>query len=338
MAIKFLTSEYCYIGSTSWLDNVTAFSFHCRVRFDTLGTASQFVFRVRNGTSGDQISLRRDAVASSGDFRFSVTTNGGTQNKQIDSSFNPVAGTIYDITCTWQAGAASGMAIYINGVLDASGTDTTSQTLAYTTSGNGTLMIGARPSAPATEYGQCTLEHLAFWPGRVLDANRALALHQGARVHRIGVPLPAAYYPMYDNQIATIIDQSGNDRKIVDGNAGGSPATDIIGGAANAPLRPIQPAWWDDVAWLQAASSGSGPPAENPWTAWTPDVDDPQDEVVITGLSNGTTYQFKVIAIDDTGNPSSDSAVVEATPTVVASSVTTPAPWRRTRYLTKYRS
>ena len=335
MAVKLLTAEYAYIANATWLDNITSCSFHCRVRFDIIGTTTQFVFRLRNGTTGDQISLRKGSTGDNANrLRWSVT--GGGTAKSLDSTLTPVAGTTYDITCTWATGLNPGMKIYVNGVQDASGQDTTTQ--AAHNSGGGTLMISARPATPATEYGQCTLEHFTLWPGVVLDANRAYALHHGARPHRIGVPLPGAYYPMYPDQVATLIDLSGHDRKIVDGNSGGSPATDIIGGAVNPPLRPIQPAWPDDMAWIQGATAGSGPPQPNDWTQWEPDVQEGQNEVVITGLTNGTLYEFYAVFLDDTGNISADSEIVEATPTIVSTSIIAPAPWRRSRYLTKYRS
>lgn len=305
MAIKFLTSEFCYLGSASFLDGITALSVHFRVRFDTVGAGSQFVFRHRLGTTGDQISVRKD---SGGKLRWSVTAAGTSSTR--DSVFTPAAATVYDILLTWQQGQSTGMFIYLNGALDTSGTSTTGQGTYDSLGGN--LVIAAResPLPSATEYGQCTLEHLTFWPGQVLTLAHALALYEGAWPHQLAVPAPAIFLPMFGDQVATLIDWSGNDRKIIDGASGNTPPSDIIGGATEANyLRVIQDPWPDQGAFVAAgASSGASP---NPWTLHQ-QYTHPTAAVTLSGLTPGTTYELKVTALDQATNESVDSEVVEA--------------------------
>ena len=303
MAVKFLTSEFAYLAAASFLDNVTAMSVHFRVRFDTVGAGSQFVFRHRLGTTGDQISVRKD---SGGKLRWSVTAAGTSGTR--DSAFTPAAATVYDVLLTWQQGQANGMGIYINGVLDVLGTSTTGQGTYDTLGGNLTVAARENPLPAATEYGQCTLEHLTFWPGQVLTLAHALALYEGAWPHQIAVPAPAIFLPLFGDQVATLIDWSGNDNKIIDGNA---PDSDIIGGATEANyLRVIQDPWPDQGAFAAAGASVGGSP--NPWLLYGTQMPHPAASLQLTGLTPGTTYELRLTAVDETGNESVESSTVEA--------------------------
>lgn len=305
MAVKFLTSEYAYMDPAGWFDGITACSVHCRVRFDTVGASSQFIFRHRLGPSGDQISLRKD---SGGKLRWSVTA-GGTATTR-DSVFTPAAATVYDILCTWQQGQSTGMYLYLNGVLDSSGPSTTSQGTYNSLGGNLFLAAREQASPTATEYGQCTLEHFTIWFGVVLDAGHALALYEGAWPHQLAVASPAIFLPLFGDQAATLIDWSGNDRKIVDGATGGDPATDIIGGAVEANyLRPIQDPFPDDMAFTGAGATVG--PSPGPWVLGAT-ISHPTASGTLTGLTPGTLYEVKVNAVDETLNESVDSAVVES--------------------------
>lgn len=325
MAVQFPANKYAQIAAP-WLDNVTKMSVYCRVRFDTVTAgAKQYLFQHRLGTTGDQLSLRKDS-ATGDKLKASITVGGNVSGPTGSTTI--VAGTVYDLVLNWQGNVATdGTVLYLNGVEEARDNSTTDQTVAYNTAG-GSLYIASR-SGPG-EYGLCTLERFMVFPGMILSQAQIDSLRFGAWPHQLGLQDNlACFYPMFAAQVTRLVDLSGSQRHIEASGITG-PLTAVQG------LGLVQ----DPAAFWAGALTApvSAGPSPNPWIDVTPDVPEDQQSLVISGLVNGTTYQFKVRAKDDTGNILDLDAVptVEATPTAVTAADTA-APWRRGRFLTKYR-
>lgn len=328
MALQFPNLKYAQI-SASWLDNVSSMSIMVRVRFDSINTASsQFIFRHRNGTTGNQFSLRKEIGVGSL-IKASVTCDAANDVVLEESTTAMVAGTIHDIAMVWQKNVAApnGLRLWIDGVQEGGGSSTTTQTEDYNTT-VGSLFLGAR-SGPG-EYGICTIERFAIFPGLVLTQGQIDAFRLGTWPCHIGdLPRPAAFYPMFSSDATRIQDYSGNGRTIESGGITGPLTT-----------SPGMGLWMDPSqfgsGFISAPTSGGA--SQNPWTVLSPDIDVPITSALVSGLTNTITYEFKINTIDNQGNISPDSDVKEATPTSVTATTTTPVPWRRNRVLSKFRS
>lgn len=327
MALKFPTNVYAKLLGASWLDAQSKISAFCRVRFDSVITAnSQFIFRYRLGTTGDQISIRKDVTTNK--LKLSMTAGGALVTKESVSAL--VAGTIYAIGISWEKNNANGLKLFIAGAEEGSGGSTTSQT-GDLNAGSGDLFIAARPATPAAEFGICTIETFGLWTGHNLTLAQHLLLSGGAWPHQIGsLPRPALFLPCFQQLLTRIPDLSGNGRSIESSGIVGT----ILDGAQLGQ-------WMDPDSWSSGGSqegSGGGAPAPNPWTL-DQEVTKPTAAATVAGLTNGTVYEFYVSALDNDGNESSPSSTVEATPAAPAAPpVATPIGWRRKRRFSKYRS
>ena len=322
MAVKFENSESAYIdyGSVGWLDNVSAHSVYCRARIDDTTGTNQFLFRHRNGGGGPQISIRKEE-GTPDKFKVSVS-NSDTYNVAV-STTGVVQGTVYDLAFTWETNDASGLKLYVDGALEAT-TSTTDQPSSYSTN-NGALYVGAAPDG--TSYGRCTIERLMFFPGTILTLAQVQALGAGYYPHILNVPQPAAFYPMFGDVTSRIIDMSGNARHITNFQLTPSLESSLLG-------QWMDPHPFDDSS-AETLIFADGPEDPDPW-ALVDEMSHPTNTKVVSGLSNGTAYEFKLNAVDDSGLVSGDSSIVEATPTTVTATPATAIPWRRARTLSKW--
>lgn len=320
MAIKFPTAVSGRLAGASWLDAQSQLSMFARVRFDAITTANkQYVFQYRLGSSGDQFSLRKDSTSDK--FRASVTAGGALVTK--DSASVLAASTIYNVAMSWQKNIANGLKLFLGGAEDGAGNSTTSQTADLNAS-SGDLVISARPGT--FDYGVCTIETFILWTGYNIALAEYLALSDGAWPHQLALaPQPAIFLPCWEELLTELTDQSSNGRAVpITGST-------LAGGLLGQLLDPME--------FDAGRSAGVSVVVPNAWTDWVPDILHPNGTGLITGLSNGIPYEFKVAAIDASGNVGADSAIVQATPVVPAPSVSSLAvPWRRTRRHTKYKA
>lgn len=323
MPWKFPSGSYVQRASQTYLDNLTVLSGAIRVRFDTVVTGNrQYVFQHRTGQSGNQFSLQK--TLSSDKFRLTVTSDVTNDLIAKESTAAIVAGTVYDVGFVWKKNDANGLKLFLDGVEDASGASTTAHTENYNTNG-GTLWIGKDAAAQA---GLCTIERFLLAPGVEYLAQHFLELRRGAWPHQLNLPGFSAFWPFFGSLVTAVKDWSADDRNITSGEITGAPL-------GEEPMGLLGDPSWGFGSTKLLASGGA--PVPNPWIDDTPDVAEGTQSRIISGLTNGQVYQFKVRAIDDTGNISSDSLIVEATPTGVTSTPATTAPWRRGRRQTKWR-
>jgi hypothetical protein len=326
MAIKFPTATYASLSSASFMDNVSKMAFFCVVRFDTVTTANkQYVFQHRLGTTGDQFSLRKDSTSDK--FRFSVTAGGVAVT--CDTTTVIAAGTTYYIGGNWERTVAGGMRLYLSGVADGTNPSTTTQIANYSTSG-GTLYLSRDTG---TQYGVATLEAFAIFPGLTLSAQDFASLSIG--VHPLAIASVASslafHVPLEGFSLTQFREDSGNNRTV----------TSITGSVLDGGnLMTHQPYELWPAAGTQQGTVTAPPP--NAWIDLSPDIFHAQGvanyTATIGGLTNGTPYQLKVVAIDAGGNVSADSLIVEITPTAPAPSVSTLiVPWRRDRNFSKFK-
>jgi hypothetical protein len=177
-----------------------------------------------------------------------------------------------------------------------------------------------------------SIEWFSIFPGVLLTAAQFVMLGRGVWPQLIGAGKPAIFFPMFPQLLTRITDWSGNGRTIESGGITGTlSSTGLLGQVQDFAPQPAA-----------ASMSASGGASPNPWgldqeVPATPATGLPA-AASITGLSNGTIYQFKVNAVDHDGLESSDSNVVEATPAAPAPGPSTSlAPWKRQRRFSKYR-
>jgi len=77
-------------------------------------------------------------------------------------------------------------------------------------------------------------------------------------------------------------------------------------------LRPWRQ-YAQDWPFPVAAVEHSGAAAAGPWIYWG-EVDEGVESEVVTGLANGVGYDFQIFTLDDSGNVSSGSSALSATP------------------------
>lgn len=301
MAIKFAVNQRCWYDNANWMDNIWQFSWAGWVRFDTIDTTQyQFVWAHPGATDRMEVYKR---LTNPQYVRFQVYA-GGVGMFVDDESGVPVAGTAYHFAVTWTPHTTGGMKIYRNGTLVGTA-NTTTQTANYNSGGSVDLFFAAKN---AMSYGLCTLEGHSFWTDSILTANQIQALYWCGWPH-LCAPKPAASYPFERPIVNRFRDASGNGRHIL-------PAW--IGATNPSSENPIGK--WDDPHQDFGechVPSAAGPADPNPWTYWATTTH-PTVASTVTGLSNGTTYEFSTTAVDSSANESLHSAIYEAMPSAVA--------------------
>ncbi len=265
-------------------------------RPDTVGVTDQYVFGYRGST--DQTSFRWKGSETL--WRYTVVAGG--VSKYADETVDAVAGTTYHFAGTWTKADATGMKLYKNGAL-ISTVNTTTQT-ANCAPGAATDLYLAAFSA-ANSPGICTLENVMFAPGVVWTADQIARLYYSGWWHLANVAKPAAIYELSGAKLTQLDDISGNKRHITSGWITGtlSAATQI--GKREAPYRPQE--------FYMAGAAGTGPPTPNPWTLFGSSTH-PTVTKAVTGLVNGTAYEFCVSAVDSSANEGVKSDTAEGTP------------------------
>jgi hypothetical protein len=302
MANTFSSTHSAYYDNADWLDNAASFSFAVWVNLAAVTTGSrQYVFSHYGATN--RISLRKDNGATEY-FRFAVVS-GGISATVDDTTGTPVAGTPYHIAGTWTPGSATGIAIYRNGALVDTG-NTTSQTANYDSGGSVDLYLGAR--AVSSNYLNGSIENLCLWPGTVLTPAQILELYYSGWWQLANVTRPACQYAC-QTSITRIPDLSGNGRHIE------SATIDTTGVTLTPSIGK-----WDDLTVGQGITQQQGaaytPPAPDDPDPWTLHgyVTHPTTTDTVTGLTNGTEYEFAVAALDVDGNVSEKCSAVACTP------------------------
>ena len=298
MSLTFPTSKLAWYPNANFLDDISSFSAAGWVRFDTITTANQqFVFSHKGGTN--QLGLRKDATTDH--WKFSTTVGGVNV---VNDLTTPVAGTKYHVAVTWTKNSSTGQKLYVDGALIDTDS-TTGQTVNYDSGGGSSLILASRTDT-GSNFGVNTLENWCFWPGVLLTANQIAQLRLVGWYHLVGLPAPAVFWSLL-NGASVIKDWSGNGRHITSATMSASGITD--GGLIGKWEKPRLAGKGAQVQTAVAA-----PPGPNPWIEATPDTLHPLMTKQISGLVNDTPYEFKVNAVDDAGNVSADSAIVQATP------------------------
>lgn len=316
MSLKFPTSKYAKFPSATFLDNQGQLSVFVRIRFDSIVAGDQFIFRHRLGTSGDQFSIRKDSAT--GKIKATITA-GGAAFLTRESTQVPTAGQIFDVAVVYQEGQANGFNMWVNGTQLSGNVSTVSMSANYDTAG-GDLMIAAQnPGAPGS-FGVCSIEKFAWWPGHVLTQAQIDGLRTGCWPSQVpGLPTPAFHYAMNGGAIDALIDDSINHRSI----SGAS----VVGPLQDGGLLGL----WDHRSYSAfgvltqlVASAPPPPPPVESWTLITPpgsEVPHPLAAFQDSGLTDGLTYEYKIVPFDASGNVGPDSAAVAVTPQVPAPSI-----------------
>jgi hypothetical protein len=319
--------EYCdvYYDDANFLDAHSEVSFFTRFRFNSINTGvSQYIFAHVGATN--KFSFRKNA--SDTYFRWSMTSGGVFVPS--DDVVTPVADTVYSFAGRWKKNDASGMELWRDGTSEDT-SSTTTQSSDYDSGGSVDLYVGAFSFNNA--YCKADIQELMLWTGHSLTQLQVTQLHQGFHWLEIpGLPKPAVWYDFEGRLLTRLPDRSGNGRHIEAATIDVStPPTD---GGILLPRSPRSIHVFGSSK--REAASGGGPP--NPWTFYE-DVLHPVAASTVTGLTNTTTYEFKINAADESGNVSQDSAIVEATPTEPTPSVSDyRIPWKRPKRKSKYRS
>lgn len=320
--------DYCdvYYDDANFMDSQSVLSVFFRFQLNSINTGiNQYLVSHKGATN--QFSMRKH----SGDtyWRWSVTS-GGTAVTCDDSSATPAAATNYSLAGMWKKNDASGMQIWRDGV-SRNTASTTTQTSDYDSGGSVDLYVGARKFNDS--YGKCDIEEVLVWAGHELTTAQVVQLNKGHHWLNIaGLPKPSAWWEFNERMLTRVPDRSGNGRNIESATID-STHPPAVGGILlpRTARKIISPA-------SSSSASVAGPGEPDPWTFWE-DVLHPVAASTVTGLTNATTYEFKVNALDQTGNVSADSAIVEATPsepTPVTSDYR--IPWKRPKRKSKYRS
>ncbi len=297
MGLQFQSGKFAYYPNANFLDDCDSFSAAGWVRFDTVTTASkQYVFSFRGATN--QISLRKESTSDN--WKFSVTAGGVNVLNDIGPAI--VQGQRYHVAVTWAKNATQ--KIYVDGTqLDSD--STTGHTVNFD-SGGGTSFVWGAKTDTGVESGVCTLEGWVVLTGYVLSQSEISALKSAWWPHLAGVPTGQFFFPFTTGATA-IKDWSGKARHITSATIS---ASGVVDAPAFAPrLRPRRSIGLP----IYTGGGGATPPAA--WTKWGSEPLHPTASVQLTGLTNGSTYEIKVTAVDNSGNESADSAIVEAIPT-----------------------
>lgn len=297
MAIQFPVSNRAYYDNADWLDNCSAFSWAGWVRFDSIEAADyQFVWSHPGVTDRMEVYKK---LSSPQYVRFQVLA-GGVGVTVDDTTGAPSAGTKYHWAVTWQKNTSGGIKIYRNGSFVAQA-NTTSQTANYNSGGSVDLYLASKW---ATSYGRCTCEGWGFWAGTALSATQIAALYWAGWPHLATCPKPSAHWLFAPDLLTRIPDCSGNSRHITSSwISSGVSAVGTMGKWEDPGQEP--------GGYHRQVAAGPSPP--DPWTLWST-VLHPTLTSLVTGLSNGTTYQFCASAVDTSSNESIKSDIVEATP------------------------
>lgn len=302
MALTNAENETSYYPSANFLDNVSALSFSVWVKPTTIYEWQQYVIS-HYGSTNRFVFYKKYGTGSY--WRFAVTS-GGYQVYADDSTDAVAVDTVYHIAGTWELNVAGGIKIYRNGSLVDSN-DTTSQSVNYSSGGGVSLSLMAQKDSAALDLPG-DYEGVAIWGGVALSAQQIKALYWSGWPHLAGCPRPSVFYRLSRDYSGRIPDWSGNGRHIESAYCGASNvgAADI--GKWEQPHFPISD---------QGLQGAAGPAPPNPWTLWDT-ITHPTLTDTVTGLSNGTAYEFSLTALDDSDNESTRSATVEATPSGTA--------------------
>lgn len=320
--------DYCdvYYDDANFMDSQSVLSVCIRLQLNAINTGvNQYVLSHKGATN--QFSLRK--LNTDLAWRWSVTS-GGVSVTCDDSSVTPAIDTTYCLCGMWKKNDASGMEIWRDGV-SRNTASTTTQSSDYDSGGSVDLYTGARKFNDS--YGKCDIEEVWLWANHELTLAQVVALNAGEHWLNIaGLPKPSAWWEFNENMLDRIPDRSGNGRNIE------SATIDAVHPpSAGGILTPRSPR-----CIIAPGSSHrtavAGPSEPNPWTLWE-EILHPVAASTVTGLTNTTTYEFKINAVDQSGNVSADSAIVEETPTEPAPTVSDyRIPWKRPKRKSKYRS
>lgn len=289
-----------------WVVGATELSFSVWARMDDERSPAydQYVFNLF-GSTGEFFGLRWDddsnikAMAYMDGVWRSVTGGAWTED------------TIYHIAGTWKANDANGWKLYVNGTLQ--NTVSTSGQASFD-GGAVTLWLSAWKSG--SNFGRSSIEALVIVRDHILSQEEVTELYHGA--DPAALPLAAeeyVYYPLDGDFLLT----RAPDRspKALHFEAAG-----IVDAEDGGVLRPrVEDPWAEDGGPGAAVDAGTPPTPPGAWT-YAGEVTHPTAEMVISGLTNGQSYDFKVVAVDAAGNVSADSAIDAATPMAMAKHVT----------------
>jgi hypothetical protein len=300
MAISFLDLKYGKLAAQTWLNDTDKISIACWVNFATIisPATTQYVFHLA-GVDG-QISLRKDINTY---LRWSVTVPGGVF-ATCDSTTAPVAGTTYRVLASWTKNTAStGIRIWVNGTNERSNS-TTTQTVNYN-AGSSDLYLGVKSGIINKLQG--ALEGLLIVKGHLwTDDDVAELSWSGWPWQHAWAGNEHLFLPLWEQQTTRIPDWSGAGRNI--------ESAGIVG-----PLSAGGEIGRWDCPWALSASgssmllAGAATPPDEGWTECGT-VAHPLVSLVVSGLTDDTTYQFRARAQDEAGNLSTYSTIAEATP------------------------
>jgi len=300
MGLSFDYPPWAYARSQTadWLIGATQISFALWCRFDTIEAPAnyQYVWSHRGADGAHGLRLNTD-----GKFRIVTYTGGTYVNKS--STVTPSEDTVYHVMGSWKINDASGLRMWVDGSEQGTATSTTSQSGTYQPGTANNLWLGVYSAN--SNAGRCSVE------GLIVVRDYLWTDNDVAELQHTGYPWCFAwagndhcFYPCWGVSPGRIPDWSGNGRHMEPGDITGTPTDGGIMGQWYAP-------WMAGGSLPLDTTTGATPQT---WTEFGSGTLHPETEETVTGLSNGTTYEFIVRAEDQAGNLSAESVIVEATP------------------------
>lgn len=306
MALSFGSAQ-AYYDDGDFLLGCTSLTFAAWARLDTFYAATRQALWGHTG-SVDNFRFQKDT----NEQWHAVVTCGGVQKQVWDTTGAVVGGTKYHVAFTWKTGDAAGLRIFRNGAF-VSSISTVSQVGTYAAESGINLYLDGISNN--NRLGYCSLECFALWVNYAATDQQILDLYRAGWPH-LAIPKKLSLLWYCSGGSPTYIpDSSGSGRHI---QSGWIEATPTDGGLLGRYEDEDQ-GWGGDLRPFAA-----GPPPPNPWTTWPADVPHPAASVLITGLTNGTVYEFAMTAVDTSGNESILSNIVESTPVAPPATVHTP--------------
>lgn len=258
-------SQHCYTSSGDFLGGLSAYSFACWFKVDTISGATR---RIVAKYSGAQYQLYHQ-FAATGQAKFNTIDNNTNQSKAwggdgAGGPWIPSVGTWYFCVYTFESvGGVCTPNLWIDGV-SVTGTpgDVVSGATLLTTSGSSVMPVSATTfvgcNGGVTNFLDGQLEHVAFWNRKISDDEiRAMYNARLRPNHQSLMKGLIAYWPLDRPKSGGASPADAGFKNHAVAGAGGQ--------LTNSPLYTNVPTWTDDSPGLNYCRPGAHIGRPNYW-------------------------------------------------------------------------